>query len=470
MGSGLRVNEVAPMRLVETFATLTRHPSPSSLLLIAGDKAETRPKDTPVDLRTSRGSITVVDKARHCVSDLPVEPGGACEDDASIAATSGLRQLPGMENTQQGCSDVESSTLTRCRQYARTVHVEPIRPLYPRELRYAKLPYQPQLRRIRSSARLLWPATRCACISKDEMNGEMLFGSSGASAPMGVQLSLVSVALSLKAPNDVSQQCRKFCPGHKRMIQDHVGFAIVEALLPSSPIAPYMYSMASGIAMPISPGHTALSLLAPSTMTAEPFARAPLLFQPLATKLRPVSTGTELHSRETKLWLERRREKQAQKFLPARLSLDSQSKPKKGKQMRNKHVRVLGQDTEVRAMLRATKLDMTWLWRMVRDISTRRDGKTASSAIFMHSVDRSNTSGEMRGSWRINLDLVVSCTPARDASAIRRCKWIKDANDLVLVKLTRCAKVDRARSSRSSTSIDNFIDLVTMEQVVIQGN
>jgi hypothetical protein len=89
------------------------------------------------------------------------------------------------------------------------------------------------------------------------------------------------------------------------------------------------------------------------------------------------------------------------------LSLDNQSKAKKGKQMRDKHVRVLGEDTEIRTIAWATKLDTTWLWRMVRDISTRRDGETASSAIFMHSVDQSDTSGEMRGSWRINLDLVV---------------------------------------------------------------
>lgn len=88
--------------------------------------------------------------------------------------------------------------------------------------------------------------------------------------------------------------------------------------------------------------------------------------------------------------------------------------------MRDKHVRVLGEDTETRTIAWATKLDMTWLWSMVRDISTRRDGETASSAIFMHSVDQSDTSGEMRGSWRTNLDLVVYCTSARDASTIRR--------------------------------------------------
>ncbi len=47
--------------------------------------------------------------------------------------------------------------------------------------------YQPQHLRIRSSARAVWPIEKCAWISKDEMKGEMFSGSSGATAPIGVQ-------------------------------------------------------------------------------------------------------------------------------------------------------------------------------------------------------------------------------------------------------------------------------------------
>lgn len=48
--------------------------------------------------------------------------------------------------------------------------------------------YQPHERRIRSSASCGWCAARWPCSSSEEMKGEMLPGSSGVSAPMGVQL------------------------------------------------------------------------------------------------------------------------------------------------------------------------------------------------------------------------------------------------------------------------------------------
>jgi len=97
------------------------------------------------------------------------------------------------------------------------------------------LMYQPQLRRMRSRALSALSISKWACISKDEMNGEMFSGSSGAMAPIGPQFSVnfwemlvvrsgeatskridmlfascgwrvVEVALSLKAPNWSSQQ------------------------------------------------------------------------------------------------------------------------------------------------------------------------------------------------------------------------------------------------------------------------
>lgn len=49
------------------------------------------------------------------------------------------------------------------------------------------LRYQPQHRRMRSSARLVSPIVKWACISKLDMKGDMFSGSSGATAPIGVQ-------------------------------------------------------------------------------------------------------------------------------------------------------------------------------------------------------------------------------------------------------------------------------------------
>lgn len=60
--------------------------------------------------------------------------------------------------------------------------------------------YQPQDRRRRSRARAVWRIAKWPWISKEEMNGEMLPGSSGETAPIGVQflvrLEEICVAMS----------------------------------------------------------------------------------------------------------------------------------------------------------------------------------------------------------------------------------------------------------------------------------
>lgn len=62
------------------------------------------------------------------------------------------------------------------------------------------LRYQPQERRMRSSARLVCPMVKWAWISKLDINGDIFSGSSGATAPIGVQFlrRLVDISLAVE--------------------------------------------------------------------------------------------------------------------------------------------------------------------------------------------------------------------------------------------------------------------------------